>query len=125
MMQRRDAFPAEAREEGDAVIFLVLRKGLEVSHDEIGKSEKRQRRGEREEAMRFVRLKRECDGRNDVREMNGEEKFSSAAVDEAEGRDGVCEDDSEGEEKKEERRKRQGIVDEEDVCGEGNDNDTG
>lgn len=124
-MQRRDAFPAEAGEEGDAVIFLVLRKGLEVSHDEIGKNEERQGNGEREEAMRFVRLKRECDGRNDVREMNGEEKFSSAAIGEAEGRDGVCEDDSEGEEKKEERRKRQGIVDEEDVCGEGNDNDTG
>lgn len=124
-MQRRDAFPAEAREEGNAVIFLVLRKGLEVSHDEIGKSEERQWNCEREEAMRLVRLKCEGDGRNHVREMNGKEKFSPAAFDEAEGRDGVCEDDSEGEEKKEERRKRQGIVDEEDVCGEGNDNDTG
>ncbi len=116
-MQRRDAFPAEAGEEGDAVIFLVLRKGLEVSHDEIGKSEERQGNGEREEAMRFVRLKRECDGRDDIREMNSEEKFSRAAIDEAKWWDGICEDNGKGEEKKEERGKREGFVCKENVCG--------
>lgn len=124
-MQRHDAFPAEAGEEGDAVEFSILRKGLKIARDEVGKSEERQRNCENEEAMRLVRLKRERDGWNHVGKMNGEKKFSHAAVDEAEGMDGVCEDDSEGEEEKKERRKRQGIVDEEDVCGEGNDNDTG
>ena len=125
MMQRRDAFPAEAGEERDAMVFLILREGLKISHDEISEGEKRQWDAECEEAVRFIRLKRERDGRDHVGKMDGEEKFSRPAVDEAEGRDGVCKDDSEGEEKKEERRKRQGIVDEEDVCGESDYNDTG
>ena len=43
MMQRHDAFPTEAREKGDTLIFLILRKGLEIKHDEISKREKRKR----------------------------------------------------------------------------------
>lgn len=82
MMQRHDAFPTEAREKCDTVVFLVLHEGLEVSHKEVRKGEKRQRGGEREETMRFVRLKGERNGRDHIREVCGKEKFSHAAVDE-------------------------------------------
>lgn len=117
MMQKHNALPTEAREKGDAVVFLILRKGLKISHDEIGKSEERQRNGEDEEAMGFICLKSEGDGGNHVGKMNGEEKFSRAAIDEAERREGVCKDDGEGEEKKEESGKWEGVIGEEDVRG--------
>lgn len=96
-MQRHGAFPAEAGEEGDTVIFLILREGLKVSRDEIGKGEEGQWNGEDEEAMSFVRLKREGDGGNYVSNLRGEEKFSPAAIGKVEGRDGKCEDKDEGE----------------------------
>ena len=117
MMQRHNALPAEAREESDAVVFLILRKGLKVSRNEIGKGKEGQWNGEDEEAMSFVRLKREGDGGNHISELNGEEKFPRAAIDEAEGREGVCEDDGEGEEKKEESGKWEGVIGKEDVRG--------
>ncbi len=47
--------------------------------------------------------------RNDVCQLNGKENFAEAAVEEAEGRDGVEEENDEGENKKEERGKRQAI----------------
>lgn len=71
-MQRHGAFPAEAGEKRDAVVFLILREGLEVSHDEIGKGEESQRNGEGKEAMRFIRLKRERDGWDYVSNLHSE-----------------------------------------------------
>ena len=47
VMKRHDTFPAEAREKCDTLIFLVLRKGLEIEHDEKGKRQKREWQCER------------------------------------------------------------------------------
>ena len=51
MMKRHDAFPAEAGEERDTAVFLILREGLEIERDEISEGEEGQRDGEDEEWM--------------------------------------------------------------------------
>ena len=61
VMERHDPFPTEAREESDALIFLVLCKGLKIKHDEKRKRQKRERKRERQKRMRRCRLERERD----------------------------------------------------------------
>jgi len=59
MMQRNDAFPTQACEESDAVIFLILREGLKITHNKICKSEEGQRNGQPQKRMCFSNLQRE------------------------------------------------------------------
>ena len=47
VMERHDPFPTEAREERDALIFLVLREGLEIKHNEKSKRQECERQRER------------------------------------------------------------------------------
>jgi hypothetical protein len=56
--------------------------------------------------------------------MNSEEKFSRAAVDETEWRNRVSEDNNEGEDKKEERGKREKSIGKEYIRGQGKYDDT-
>ncbi len=49
VMKRYDAFPAETRQESGAFVFLVLREGPKVLHDEIGEGKEGQRNVEGEE----------------------------------------------------------------------------
>jgi len=102
------------------LIFLVLRKGLEIEHDKKGKRQKRERKRERQKWMCRCRLKRERDGRIHIRQLDSQQKFTEAAVDKAERRSGVNEDNNEGEDEKEERGKRQVIGIEENVSDRGN-----
>lgn len=105
-MQRHDPLPAEACEEGRTVEFSILCEGLKVPRDKTGKGKERQRYGERKEAMRFTRLQREGKRRDDVRNLNGKQKFAQAAIGEANGRERMGKDDKQGKKKKEERGKR-------------------
>lgn len=96
VMERNDAFPAEAGEEGNASEFSILRKGLKVRHDKIGEGEKGKRNCDPEETMCASRLKDERNGRVDIREMDGKEEFAETAIDESKRRDGVSEEDRQG-----------------------------
>lgn len=114
-MERYNPFPAEAREKSDPLIFLVLREGLKIKHDEKSKHQKRERKREREKWMRRCRLERERNGRNHIRQLHCQQKFTKTAVDESKWRCGIYEDENEGENKKEERRKRKMVGVEENV----------
>ena len=92
MMQRYDALPAEAREESHPIHFLILGKGLKVLSNEISEGKECERNSKREEAMSLIGLQRECNGRSDVRNVNRKQKLPRAAVDKAEGRNGIGED---------------------------------
>jgi len=59
MMKRNDAFPTKASEESDAAEFLVEGEGLKICDGEVGKGEKNQRDGDREETMCVPRLQDE------------------------------------------------------------------
>lgn len=60
MMEWYDALPAEAREECDALIFLVLREGLKVLDDEKREGKECERDGEREEGVSRFCLQCKC-----------------------------------------------------------------
>ena len=105
-MQWHHAFPAEARQEGEAVIFLVRCKRRKVHDDEISKGKKCKRDGKHEEVMRLARLKNVRNGRQDVRQLRREEEFAEAAINKAKRRNGIDEDNDAGEEQKEKSRKR-------------------
>jgi len=107
VMEREDAFPAEAGEKGCAPEFLILCKGLKVHDDEVGKSKESEGNGDGKESMHVTRLENKCDRRKNICNMYGSEEFTEAAIDESQWRDGVCEDDEEGERKKEDRGKRE------------------
>ncbi len=70
VMERHDPFPTEAREERDALIFLVLREGLEIKHDEKCKRQKCERKRERQKWMRSCRLECERNGRNHICQLH-------------------------------------------------------
>lgn len=105
VMERDDAFPAEAGKEGHAPEFSILRERLEIHHEEIGKGEEGQWNGEREETMDVFCLDDKCNGRDDIGNVNGEKEFPETAVNELEWREGVKKDDREGNAGKEEGSK--------------------
>lgn len=107
MMERDDSFPSKAGEEGDSPEFLVLRKGLEVRHHEVGEGEEGQRDGDGEEAVCVSRLKDKGDGRKHVAEMDSDQEFAKAAIGEAERRNGIAKDNGKGQTKKEEGGSRE------------------
>ena len=120
MMERHDPFPTEACEEGNTLIFLILREGLEIEHDKKSKRQERERKRERQKWMCRCRLKRERDGRIHICQLDSQQKFTETTIDESEWRRGINEDDNEGEDEKEERGKRQVIGIEENVSDRGN-----
>jgi len=103
VMKRNDAFPTKAREESNAAEFFVKGEGLKICDGKVRKGEKSQRNGDGEKTMCVPCLQDEPNGRNNICQMNGKEQFSETAIDEANWRDRVCEDDEEGNAKEEER----------------------
>lgn len=69
---------------------------MEVHYEEIGEGEEGERDGEGEETMSVARLKDERNGRKNVRDVNGKEKFAETAIDKSKWRNGIYEDDHEG-----------------------------
>ena len=71
-MQRNNTLPTEAREEGDAVVFFILREGAEVYHDEIGEGEKREWDGKRQKGVRRASLQSERNGWKDISHLHSQ-----------------------------------------------------
>lgn len=97
VMQRDGALPAESAKHGSAVVFFVFGIGGKVQDEEVGRRQHGQwEKQEREKAGVFAGLKEKADGRDDVCNVQGEDEFAEAAVDQAKGRDGVGQGKDEG-----------------------------
>jgi hypothetical protein len=89
MMQRDGALPSEAREKCDTTVFLILRKRLEILHNEISEGKECQGKGHCEETMDVSCLKNKRDGRENISQLHGEQNLSKAAIHHLERRDRI------------------------------------
>ena len=87
-------FPGETAQESGALIFFVGREGCKVDDEKIRKRERGQRDdNDNQQAMIFFGLKKEANGWDDIRNMRSESRFTEATVEQADGRNGVGEDE--------------------------------
>lgn len=108
VMQRDSTFPREAPEKCAAFIFLVFREGDEVNNKKIRQRENGQRdEDDGQQARVFSGLKEKTNGRNDIGNVQREDEFAEAVIDEVKGRDGIRENENERSQKEEESGERE------------------
>ena len=97
VVQRYSVLPSEAAKESGALIFFVGRKSCEVDDKKICKRKSSERNdNDHQQTMIFFGLKKETNGRDDVSDVRGESEFTEAAVEQADGRNGIGENENDG-----------------------------
>ena len=96
-MQWHSAFPSKIAKKCGALVFLVGWKRNKVEDQKICERKCSEwNDDEHEQAMILFGLQKQADGWDDIRDMHRESELAKAAIDEADGRDGVGKNQDEG-----------------------------